>query len=153
MVRKRLLDTDAFRSEASKSQLLLSALVMLQQTWDWWRSAVHSVLHPPLCCERVGLRLIHFPYATLVGESRRFFSARASWRSGWPKTSSRANLALLLGTGVLGAFTTMSTFSVETIQMFDQGESTSAMVYVLMTMMLSPVLALLGWKLAESVFS
>jgi len=37
--------------------------------------------------------------------------------------------------------------------MFDQGESTSAMVYVLMTMMLSPVLALLGWKLAESVFS
>ena len=29
-----------------------------------------------------------------------------------------ANMALLLGTGVLGAFTTMSTFSVETVQMF-----------------------------------
>ena len=63
------------------------------------------------------------------------------------------NMALLLGTGVLGAFTTMSTFSVETIQMFDQGQSTSAMVYVLTTMMLSPVLALFGWKLAESVFA
>jgi len=63
------------------------------------------------------------------------------------------NMALLLGTGVLGAFTTMSTFSVETIQMFDQGDSTSAMAYVLITMALSPVLALLGWKLAESVFA
>lgn len=63
------------------------------------------------------------------------------------------NMALLLGTGVLGAFTTMSTFSVETIQMFDQGDSTSAMAYVLITMALSPVLALLGWKFAESVFA
>tara|TARA_A200000159_G_scaffold152700_1_gene163891 strand:+ start:546 stop:917 length:372 start_codon:yes stop_codon:yes gene_type:complete len=64
-----------------------------------------------------------------------------------------SNMALLLGTGVLGAFTTMSTFSVETIQMFDQGDTASAMVYVLITMMLSPVLALLGWKVAESVFA
>jgi CrcB protein len=62
-------------------------------------------------------------------------------------------MALLLGTGVLGAFTTMSTFSVETIQMFDQGNTTSAIVYVFITMMLSPVLALLGWKVAESVFA
>ena len=50
-----------------------------------------------------------------------------------------SNMALLLGTGVLGAFTTMSTFSVETIQMFDQGDTASAMVYVLITMMLCPV--------------
>ena len=64
-----------------------------------------------------------------------------------------SNMALLLGTGVLGAFTTMSTFSVETIQMFDQGDTASGMVYVLITMMLSPVLALLGWKVAESVFA
>ena len=64
-----------------------------------------------------------------------------------------SNMALLLGTGILGAFTTMSTFSVETIQMFDQGDTASAMVYVAITMMLSPVLALLGWKVAESVFA
>lgn len=64
-----------------------------------------------------------------------------------------ANVALLIGTGVLGAFTTMSTFSVETIQMFDQGHNTSAMAYVILTMTLSPVLALVGWKLAESMFS
>jgi len=62
------------------------------------------------------------------------------------------NMALLLGTGVLGAFTTMSTFSVETIQMFDQGRGSSAIVYIGLTMVLGPVLALLGWKVGESLF-
>jgi CrcB protein len=61
-------------------------------------------------------------------------------------------MALLLGTGVLGAFTTMSTFSVETIQMFDQGHGSSAIVYIGLTMTLGPILALLGWKLGESIF-
>tara|TARA_B110000967_G_C18879123_1_gene559992 strand:+ start:2232 stop:2603 length:372 start_codon:yes stop_codon:yes gene_type:complete len=63
-----------------------------------------------------------------------------------------ANLALLLGTGVLGAFTTMSTFSVETVQMFEQGQGSSAIVYVVLTMILGPILALLGWKIGESIF-
>tara|TARA_B110001452_G_scaffold265525_1_gene270337 strand:+ start:1301 stop:1672 length:372 start_codon:yes stop_codon:yes gene_type:complete len=62
------------------------------------------------------------------------------------------NMALLLGTGVLGAFTTMSTFSVETIQMFDQGRGSSAIVYIGLTMVLGPILALLGWKVGESLF-
>ena len=63
-----------------------------------------------------------------------------------------ANMALLLGTGVLGAFTTMSTFSVETIQMFDQGHGSSAIIYVSLTMVLGPLLALIGWKLGEAIF-
>jgi CrcB protein len=57
-----------------------------------------------------------------------------------------------LGTGVLGAFTTMSTFSVETVQMFEQGDGSSAIVYVALTMAFGPILALLGWKLGESLF-
>lgn len=63
------------------------------------------------------------------------------------------NMALLLGTGVLGAFTTMSTFSVETVQMFDDGHGSSAMVYVVLTMILSPLLALIGWKIGETIFA
>jgi CrcB protein len=54
-----------------------------------------------------------------------------------------ANMALLLGTGVLGAFTTMSTFSVETVQMFEQGHGNSAIAYVFITMAFGPLLALL----------
>tara|TARA_Y100000768_G_C23950929_1_gene670178 strand:+ start:1085 stop:1456 length:372 start_codon:yes stop_codon:yes gene_type:complete len=63
------------------------------------------------------------------------------------------NLALLLGTGVLGAFTTMSTFSVETVEMFDNGQGGSAIVYVLVTMMLCPLLALIGWKIGEAILA
>lgn len=63
------------------------------------------------------------------------------------------HLALLLGTGVLGAFTTMSTFSVETVEMFDGGNGSGAIIYVLLTMMLSPLLALLGWKIGEAIFA
>jgi len=63
------------------------------------------------------------------------------------------NLALLLGTGVLGAFTTMSTFSVETIEMFEQGQSNSAILYILVTMLFSPLLAFLGWRLAQSALA
>lgn len=62
------------------------------------------------------------------------------------------NLALLLATGVLGAFTTMSTFSVETVTLFDQGESTVALSYIGLTMILCPLLALLGWKLGEAIW-
>ena len=62
------------------------------------------------------------------------------------------NLALMLATGVLGAFTTMSTFSVETIEMFDQGESTMALSYIGLTMVLCPLIALLGWKMGESLW-
>ena len=44
----------------------------------------------------------------------------------------------------------MSTFSVETIEMFEQGQSNSAILYILVTMLFSPLLAFLGWKLAQS---
>jgi len=63
------------------------------------------------------------------------------------------NMALLLGTGVLGAFTTMSTFSVETVEMFDDGQGGSALIYVFLTMIFSPLLALIGWKVGEAIFA
>ena len=62
------------------------------------------------------------------------------------------NMALVFATGVIGAFTTMSTFSVETISLFDQGESTLAFSYVGLTMVLGPLLALLGWKIGENLW-
>ncbi len=58
-------------------------------------------------------------------------------------------LTLLLGTGILGAFTTMSTFSVETIEMWSD-DSSKAIGYVLLTMFLCPLLALAGWKAFEA---
>lgn len=54
--------------------------------------------------------------------------------------------AMLLGIGVLGAFTTMSTFSVETVMMMEDGRWRTAGIYVATSAMIGPLLAWLGWK-------
>ena len=58
-------------------------------------------------------------------------------------------MTLLLGTGILGAFTTMSTFSFETVEMWGD-DRTRAVGYVLITMILCPLLAYAGWKAIET---
>ena len=58
-------------------------------------------------------------------------------------------MTLLLGTGVLGAFTTMSTFSLETVEMWGD-DRTRTVGYVLITMILCPLLAYAGWKAIET---
>ncbi|MDP6869981.1 MAG: CrcB family protein [Candidatus Poseidoniaceae archaeon] len=58
------------------------------------------------------------------------------------------DLTILIGSGILGAFTTMSTFSVETIEMWGD-DQTKAIGYVIITMTLCPLLALCGWKVVE----
>jgi CrcB protein len=60
-------------------------------------------------------------------------------------------MTLLLGTGILGAFTTMSAFSVETIELWNE-EQTKAIGYVLITMIFCPLLAYAGWKSVELLF-
>ena len=60
-------------------------------------------------------------------------------------------LALLLGTGLLGGFTTMSAFSVETIELLKNQHTGLAFGYVGCTMLLCPIFALIGWKLSETI--
>ena len=54
--------------------------------------------------------------------------------------------ALLLGVGFLGAFTTMSTFSLETITLVEQGQWRTAGIYVALSSLVGPILAWTGWK-------
>jgi fluoride ion exporter CrcB/FEX len=61
-------------------------------------------------------------------------------------------MVLVFATGFLGAFTTMSAFSVETVSMFDRGDSTLAFSYISITMIVCPFLAFIGWKLGESIW-
>ncbi len=60
--------------------------------------------------------------------------------------------ALLLGVGLLGAFTTMSTFSVETITLMETGQWRLAGTYVVVSAVIGPLLAWLGWKGGQAVF-
>ena len=57
-------------------------------------------------------------------------------------------MTIFLGTGILGAFTTMSTFSVETVELWND-DQTKAIGYVLATMLICPLLAFAGWKAVE----
>jgi len=59
-------------------------------------------------------------------------------------------MTLFIGTGILGAFTTMSTFSVETIEIWSE-DQTRAIGYVILTMVLCPLLAFTGWKAFETI--
>ncbi len=58
-------------------------------------------------------------------------------------------MTIFVGGGILGAFTTMSTFSVETIEMWNDN-TTMAIGYVVVTMVLCPLLAFAGWRILES---
>lgn len=56
---------------------------------------------------------------------------------------------LFLGTGLLGGFTTMSTFGVETVGLIKDDSATIAALYVALNL-LAPLTAWLGWQLSEA---
>ena len=93
-----------------------------------------------------------FPWATLwVNLVGSFLMGALT--IGLAESAISKDLALLLGTGLLGGLTTMSAFSVETIRMLEQQEMGLAAGYVGATMLLCPLLALLGWKLSGAVLA
>lgn len=57
---------------------------------------------------------------------------------------------LIVGTGLIGSFTTFSTFSLETINLFQQGLICLGVIYVLGTTVLGLLLVYLGRRLALS---
>lgn len=60
-----------------------------------------------------------------------------------------SDLALFLGTGMIGAFTTMSAFSMDTIELLQNGNTSTAGIYVILTFSLCPILAWSGWLLGD----
>lgn len=54
-------------------------------------------------------------------------------------------LVMFLGVGILGAFTTLSTYSFETVDLWRKGQVSRALVYAGTTAILGPILAFLGW--------
>ena len=58
--------------------------------------------------------------------------------------------ALLFVTGLLGAFTTMSTFSMDTVRLAQEGAWSSTVGYVVATAVFGPLLAWVGWKVTHA---
>ncbi len=64
-----------------------------------------------------------------------------------PETSSRRAVRLALGTGVLGGYTTYSTFAVETDRLVRDGSPALALAYVGLSLVVGVVAALVGLRL------
>ena len=60
-------------------------------------------------------------------------------------------VVLLVGTGVMGAFTTMSAYSVDMIDLIEKNEHSTAAIYFLVTILCCPLLAFSGMKLVQSI--
>ena len=56
---------------------------------------------------------------------------------------------LMIATGVLGAFTTMSTYSMDTIALWEN-EKILAILYIIATAIIGPILALIGMETVNS---
>ena len=93
-----------------------------------------------------------FPYATLAVNLVGAFLMGALAIALAEQVISR-DLALLFGTGLLGGLTTMSAFSIETIRLIEEQQTSIAATYVGLTMLLCPLLALLGWRLSETILA
>ncbi len=90
-----------------------------------------------------------FPYATLAVNvlgslliGFLAFSLQAKW-------GGADHLKTVLVTGFLGGFTTFSAFSLETVLIIEQGEFTTALIYVSLTLALCLLACVLGASLAK----
>ena len=96
------------------------------------------------CAERFGEA---FPYATFsvnaigscaLGLLSHVLVGRTLWD---------VPLGLIVGTGVLGGFTTYSTFNIEILRMLHEGHAARALFYIGLTLVTCLLLGAIGWTI------
>ncbi|PPG60934.1 hypothetical protein C5C69_08625 [Rathayibacter sp. AY1C7] len=105
------------------------------------RAAIGAAL-PPLGVVPVATLAVNLPGAFLLGLLLEALARRG------PDEGGRRTLRLLLGTGVLGGFTTYSTFSLDTVALLEGGHVVEYLLYTGGTLVLGVLAAALGIAVA-----
>ncbi|WP_244259318.1 fluoride efflux transporter CrcB [Rathayibacter sp. VKM Ac-2759] len=97
-----------------------------------------SLLLPPLGDLPVATIAVNLSGAFLLGLLLESLVRRG------PDDGGRRTLRLLLGTGVLGGFTTYSTFSLDTVELLEAGRVAESALYAAVTLVVGTAAAVLG---------
>ncbi|ADD68598.1 CrcB protein [Denitrovibrio acetiphilus DSM 12809] len=89
------------------------------------------------------------PYGTLVVNVAGSFLLGLIFTLSVEKLAVSENLRFLIAVGFLGAFTTFSTFSVESLYLFEDGAYASAFIYIFGNVILSLTAAFVGIYIAR----
>jgi CrcB protein len=97
---------------------------------------------------------VNFPYGTLIINILGSFliGVIASYFALY-STESNQSLRLFLIVGILGGFTTFSSFSLETLMLLQRGEFWLAIGYILLSVLISLAVAHFGFELAKMKFN
>jgi len=90
-----------------------------------------------------------FPYGTLLVNVIGSFALGYLYTLSVEKLAITENFRMFVGVGFLGAFTTFSTFSVETLNLFEEGMLLLSFVNVLLNVCISLIFAYFGIILAR----
>ncbi|KSU84751.1 MULTISPECIES: fluoride efflux transporter CrcB [Fictibacillus] len=92
-----------------------------------------------------------FPLATfLTNMAGSFALGYLTFRLG-RRSSANPYTSLVVGTGLIGSFTTFSTFSVENIQLFQTGQTATALLYILLSLIGGLFMCWAGFRLGSRV--
>ncbi|MFO1443774.1 fluoride efflux transporter CrcB [Bacillus sp. Bva_UNVM-123] len=86
-----------------------------------------------------------FPYSTLCANLVGAFFLGLLMRMAKKYGRSESKLVLAIGTGIIGSFTTMSTFSIETVQFIYFGHYFNAFIYIMLSVFGGIIAAYLGY--------
>ena len=123
--------------------------------WNYVAVALGGVVG---CCARYGVSQAvqvfygrNFPLATLIINVAGCLAMGFLFYLTLERVSVSPSLRVAILTGVLGGFTTFSTFAMETLLLMEDGETAYAVLYVLLSVGLGVAAAFLGAYLARSI--
>ncbi|HEV2320835.1 MAG TPA: fluoride efflux transporter CrcB [Gammaproteobacteria bacterium] len=123
--------------------------------WNYVAVAMGGIVG---CCARYGVSQAvqvfygrSFPLATLAINVSGCLAMGFLFYLTLERVSVSPSLRVAILTGVLGGFTTFSTFAMETLLLMEDGETAYAVLYVLLSVGLGVAAAFLGAYLARSI--